>query len=259
MTQSIVFSNGCIKTTVQKCLDVNIDSLVGSNSPLYTRILVYNNHELYPYTHINGKCKNGIIYYVSNPEGKPEVSYVIVSKRCINRDTFAKSSVHPPGCDNLVINNIILGDTIIMNFHMSPLTCNSFNGRNADSLRLNVLKASVNILRCYDKYTINLKLSHLYMIKGEIKMGDADCSKDGSSDDTFPALSPLWPIMVIIINTYIYPDILHKNNSPSKDNALQLISDIKPKYSKKYLDLAKMILYNDINSLDQLSHIIEKM
>jgi len=255
MAHVITFSQGCISTTVTSVANVDLKKLIEQNSSSSSLIdyLIYNGVKLFPYSHRDGKNKCGLIYYVSSNLGYPKSSFVVVAKKCKDREVFAKSTSIHPFCKEFLVENIVWNDTIFMRFYPNSLSCKSFP-KQSDVLRKKVILFAIDILECYSEYHINLKLSHIFISGSNLKLGDVDCDM---FTETFYSKSKLWPIMVIILNTYFYPVELLSDQKPKDDDIIDIVKGIRPKITK-FLKIALDIINKEITTLSHLKDMVRK-
>jgi hypothetical protein len=173
----------------------------------------------------DGKRTGTIMYYVSPPVTVLNVAFVVVMKR--------GGSFTTELCKEYVVEQTPIHDHVVMKFYPKVLKV----GHMDDKLRYKAVQRAIDTMDCYMKPStsyvgeliykregvfIDMKLSHLFQDGADnVIVGDLD--EGHFTVPTFPSPSfkpsegptmndAIWSVMVLIINTYIYPTNLYKES-----------------------------------------------
>lgn len=267
---SIVFTQGCLSVTIHGSAPIDIDSLVlqNANNTNIDCNLIYNGIYLFPYTLRDGKRTGTVVYYVSPPMTVMKVAYVIVLKKNGTLNTIL--------CEDLVAKQRRIGPNdnhIAMKFYPKVLLA----GNSSHEMKMLAIIRTIDVLDCYLSagMFVDMKMSHLFQDGPDnIVVGDLD--ENHFTLPTFPSPTfklskgptvddALWSVMVLIINTYIYPIDLYKESwvwSKSeqldlRDDAYRLIKNARKGVKNcALLDIAYDVLDMKIRTLEEVREAI---
>lgn len=236
--------------------------------------LIYNNNKLYPYNYKGGRLISNIIFFISDKNGGPV--YILVLKQLPddgNGDeeiemTKLRKSMKDILCQTSIINNTLLGDSIIMPyFDGDVLDLVIYNeDRFDDGLKFYIMQILTDALLCFlDKgyYYTDIKLEQLLYAKDSegtitVRLGDLQLHHADITDGTVTSYpSPtyncrsrpreydmVWAVGVLILGFYVDTDKLFwKKKNNRIDAAKSLLKKArKVARSTPYLDIAEIIL-----------------